>query len=143
MDENTTAETTVAFLQQLRENHTGSLIVIWDNGPAHRGEALRTYLSTPDLKLRLIALPPYSPDFNADEAIWDWVREEVTANTCFGTKAKVQAKVDQFLAALSARTAEARQRCRTALQALADELDAKTADPASDVVKVDSTLVSV
>lgn len=140
---NTSAETTVAFLKQLREHHAGSLIVIWDNGPAHRGEALRRYLSTPDLKLRLMALPPYSPDFNADEAIWAWVREEATANTCFGTKPKVQATVNQFLAALSARTAEAKQRCRTALQSLADELDAKTASWASQVVKVDSTSVSV
>ena len=57
---------------------------------------IRTYLTTPDLNLRLIALPAYSPDFNADEAIWDWAREEVTANSCLGTKAKVQEKVSQF-----------------------------------------------
>ena len=35
--ENCTAETSVAFLQQLRAKHTEPLIVIWDNGPAHRG----------------------------------------------------------------------------------------------------------
>ena len=34
---NSTAETSTAFLQQLRENHPGPLVVIWDNGPAHRG----------------------------------------------------------------------------------------------------------
>jgi transposase len=42
---------------------------------------MRTYLSTPDLKLRLVALPGYSPDFNPDEAIWDWVREDVAVFT--------------------------------------------------------------
>ena len=36
------------------------------------------------------ALPGYSPDFNADEAIWGWVREEVTGNLCLGTKGAVQ-----------------------------------------------------
>ena len=55
----------------------------WDNGPAHHGDAMREYLTTPKLNLRLVALPGYSPDFNSDEAIWDWVREEVTANVCF------------------------------------------------------------
>ncbi len=119
---NTTAETSVAFLQQLREKYSGLLIVIWDNGPAHRGEAMRTYLSTPDLKLRLVALPGYSPDFNPDEAIWDWVREEVTANTCFGTATKVREKVDAFFVGLAARTAEVMQRCRRELQAQADQL---------------------
>ena len=84
-----TSETSAAFLAQLRSKHDEPLIVIWDNSPAHHGDAMRTYLSTPDLKLRLVALPAYSPDFNSDEAIWGWVREEVTRNTCFGTKAKV------------------------------------------------------
>jgi hypothetical protein len=72
-------------------------------------------------------LPAYSPDFNPDEAIWDWAREEVTANTCFGTKAKVRAKLDPFFAALAERTAEVKQRCRTILQSQADALVA-TAD---------------
>ena len=44
------------------------------------GDALRPYLTTPVLRLRLVNLPSYSPDFNADEAIWGWVRQEVTAN---------------------------------------------------------------
>ena len=35
-------------------------------------------LGYPNLHLRLVALPAYSPDFNADEAVWDWAREEVT-----------------------------------------------------------------
>ena len=35
---------------------------------------MRSYLTTPDLQLRLVALPAYSPDFNADEAVWDWAR---------------------------------------------------------------------
>jgi hypothetical protein len=69
-----TSETSVAFLAKLRSKHKGPLIVIWDNGPAHRGDAMRTYLSTPDLNLRLVALPAYSPDYNADEAIWGWIR---------------------------------------------------------------------
>ena len=66
---NSNAETSTAFLRQLREKHPGPLVVIWDNGPAHRGEAIRSYLTTPDLQLRLVALPAYSPDFNADEAV--------------------------------------------------------------------------
>ena len=36
-------------------------------------------------------LPGYSPDFNADEAVWGWAREEVTGNLCLAglcTKSK-------------------------------------------------------
>ena len=46
--------TSVAFLEQLREKHPGPLQVIWDNAPAHRGEAVREYLRTSGLDLRLV-----------------------------------------------------------------------------------------
>jgi transposase len=119
-----TAATSVSFLHQLRAHHAAPLVVFWDNAPAHGGDPIRAYLATPDLRLQLVRLPAYSPDFNAAEAIWAWVRDEVTANTCFGTAANVRAHVDPFFARLAARTDEVKQRCRTALQSRADALDA-------------------
>ena len=96
--------------------------MIWDNAPAHHGDAMRAYLATPGLRLRLVSLPGYSPDFNAAEAIWDWAREEVTANLCLGTKTAVQEKLGHFFAQLAHRTEEVRHRCQTTLQARAEEL---------------------
>jgi len=127
LEGNSSAETSVAFLRQVRARHAGPLVVFWDNAPAHGGEPLRAYLRTPDLHLRLVRLPAYSPDFNADEHIWAWVREEVTANTCFGTAAQVRAHVDPFFAGLATRTDEVKQRCRTVLQSRADALAAGAA----------------
>jgi len=140
---NTTAATSVVFLQQLHERHAEPLIVIWDNGPAHHGPAMREYLATPDLKLRLVPLPGYSPDFNPDEAIWDWIREDVTANTCFGTAAKVREKVDAFFAGLTSRTAEVKQRCRRDLPAQADALVETANQFFAQTQHVDLTLRSV
>ena len=122
LDGNSCAETSVTFLRQLRANHPEPLIVIWDNGPAHGGDAIRAYLTTPDVRLRLVRLPAYSPDFNSDEAIWGWIREEVTANTCFETTAKVQHHVGQFFRGIAHRADEVKRRCRRTLQAQADAL---------------------
>ena len=119
---NSNARTSVAFLEQLRERHGGRQNVIWDNAPAHRGEALREYLRMPGLTLRLVNLPAYSPDFNADEAIWGWAREEATGNLCLGTRAAVQERVGNFLAGLAIRKDEVRRRCRTVLQSRAEVL---------------------
>ncbi len=124
-----TAETSAALLRQLRANHPQPLIAIWDNGPAHGGEAIRTYLATPDLAPRRVRLPAYSPDFNADEAIWGWAREEVTGNACLGTKATVHEQMTRFFAGLATRTAEVATRCRTKLQALAEAVPAPVPDP--------------
>ena len=120
LEGNSNAATSVAFLKQLKEKHPGPLKVIWDNAPAHRGEALREYLRTPGLELQLVNLPGYSPDFNGDEAIWGWAREEATGNLCLGSRAGVQDRVVRFLAGLSHRKAEVRRRCRTVLQSRAE-----------------------
>ena len=91
---------------------------------------MREYLRTPELELRLVnpvsstgqALPGYSPDFNADEAVWGWAREEVTGNLCLGSRAAVRERVGKFLAGLSSRKDEVRRRCRTVLQSRAETL---------------------
>ena len=122
LEGNSNSETSAAFLEQLRERHNGRLNVIWDNAPAHRGEALRGLLRKPGLNLRLINLPGYSPDFNADEAIWGWARDEATGNLCLGSRAAVQERVGSFLNGLATRKDEVRRRCRTVLQSRAESL---------------------
>ena len=122
LEGNSNAGTSVAFLMQLREKHPGPLSVVWDNAPAHRGEPVREYLRTPDLMLQLVNLPGYSPDFNADEAIWGWVREEATGNLCLRSRVAVQARVGKFLAGLADRKGEVKRRCRTVLQSRAEAL---------------------
>jgi transposase len=135
--------TSAAFLKQLRANHPEPLVVIWDNGPAHGGDAVREYRATPDLGLRLVRLPAYSPDFNPDEAIWAWAREEVTANTCLGTKAAVQEAMQRFFAGLPARTAEVRSRCRRKLQALAEAVVLPAPEAHPEALHVDPIGASV
>jgi len=65
------------------------------------------------------------------------VREEVTANTCLGTKDKVREKVGDFLRRLSEHTNEVKTRCRTILQAKA------SAASISDFTHVLPSLASV
>ena len=118
LEGNSNSGTSASFLKQLRGKHPGPLSVIWDNAPAHRGEAVRECLKKPGLGLRLINLP----DFNADEAIWGWAREEATGNLCLGNREVVQERVSKFLAGLASRKDEVRRRCRTVLQSRAEAL---------------------
>ena len=122
LEGNSNSGTSAALLGELREKYSGPLHVIWDNAPAHRGEAVREYPGAPGLGLRLMNLPDYSPDFNADEAIWGWVSEEATGNLCLGSKAAVQERVGNFLDGLASRKDEVQRRCRTVLQSRAEAL---------------------
>ena len=51
LEGNSNSGTSAAFLERLRQRHSGPLGVTWDNAPAHRGEAVREYLRTPGLGL--------------------------------------------------------------------------------------------
>ena len=143
LEGNSNSATSAAFLRQLRARHPEPLTVIWDNSPAHRGDALRAYLATPGLNLHRVNLPSYSPDFNADEAIWGWAREETTANLCLGTSAAVREKVGNFFASLSNRREEVKRRCRTVLQARAEQLIGHSPADTLRPPNVDFTLASV
>ena len=120
VDGNSNSKTSAAFLRPLRERHSGLLKVIWDNAPAHRGQAMPEYLRTPGLGIRLVNSPCYSPNFNADKAVWGWARNEATGNMCLRTKALVQGKVSSFLANLASRKEEVKRRCHTVLQSRAE-----------------------
>ena len=91
-------------------------------GKLRMGPAMRSYLETPGLNLRLVNLTRYSPDLNADEAVWGWAREEATGNLCLGSKAAVQERFNHFLAELASRKDEVTRRCRTILQSRAEAL---------------------
>ena len=122
LEGNSNAGTSVAFLEQLGESIQGRC---GSSGTTRRptvGAAGREHLRTPELELRLVNLPGYSPDFNADEAIWGWAREEATGNLCLGSREAVQEQVGKFLDGLACRKDEVRSRCRTVLQSRAEAL---------------------
>ena len=135
LEGNSNSETSAVFLTQLRERHPGPLNVIWDNAPAplRQAQEWRCGAGVPPgtwpgdaagepPSSRGQALPGYSPDFNADEAVWGWVREAATGNLCLGTKSRVRERVGNFLTALASRKDEVKRRCQTVLQSRAEAL---------------------
>ncbi len=58
-----------AFLRNLLRHLRGPVIVIWDNGTIHGGEAIRE-LQTRYPRLHLYRFPGYAPELNPDEGVW-------------------------------------------------------------------------
>ena len=84
-----------------------------------------------------------STDFNADGAIWGWADQEATANWRLGTRAAAQEKVGDFFTRLPSRREEVKRRCRTGLQARAEELTASARANTLGSADVDCILASV
>ena len=104
---------------------------------------MRAYLTKRGLNLRQVNLPIYSPDFNPDEAIWGWARQEVAANLYLGTRAAVRDKVGSFFADMAHRREEVKRPCRTILQARAVGLTRPIQSDLSAPTNVDFTLAPV
>lgn len=69
-DDNLRAPEVCAFLRELLRHLRGPVIVIWDNGTIHKGPFVRALCGTFP-RLHLEALPPYAPELNPDEGVWN------------------------------------------------------------------------
>ncbi|MGL4551196.1 MAG: IS630 family transposase [Gemmataceae bacterium] len=59
-----------AFLQAVRGRSRQPLVVIWDRGPMHEGDAIEELLDRWQGRLGLEPLPPYSPQLMPVECLW-------------------------------------------------------------------------
>ena len=74
-----TADKVVGFLRDLLKHLRGRVVVVWDRGPNHKGQAVREFL-TRTKRLRLEMLPAWAPEWNPVEAIWSWLKSGELAN---------------------------------------------------------------
>ena len=88
-------EHTVDVLRRLRaEVPDRKLIVVWDGAPYHRSKAVREAASARGIEL--VPLPGYSPDFMPVEALWRWLREDVTYHHCHASAEDLTRRVAAF-----------------------------------------------
>jgi len=74
------------FLTEVSERHKEEDILMFMDGAAcHKSQQL----GIPD-NIRIEIIPPYSPDMNPTENIWDEMREKFFKNTVFNSMAAVE-----------------------------------------------------
>ena len=84
---NTTEMT--AFLRHVGSRHSDQFVVmVLDGAPSHRA----IQLAIPE-NMALVRLPPYSPELNPVEHLWDEIREKHFANRVFDSMGAVIAQV--------------------------------------------------
>ena len=91
---------TIEVLQRLHaEAPQRTLIVLWDGAPYHRAQAVREVART--LDITLMPLPGYSPDLMPVEALWRWLREDVTYHHCHASAEDLTRRAADFEARLN------------------------------------------
>jgi transposase len=91
---------TIAVLRRLRaEAADRQVIVLWDGAPYHRAKSVREAATA--LNITLMPLPGYSPDLMPVEALWRWLREDVTYHHCHASAEDLTRRVAAFEARLN------------------------------------------
>jgi transposase len=54
---------------------------VLDGHPVHRSKKVRDFVERQDGRLKLFRLPPYSPELNPDELVWNIVKGQVSGKT--------------------------------------------------------------
>ena len=75
-----------AYEQFLKAHPNKKIAIVWDNASFHRSKEIREQLKTGGLleRVHLIAMPPYSPDNNPIEHVWNSTKQTI-ANKQFDT----------------------------------------------------------
>ena len=66
-----TAAVFIEFLRRLLANVATPIFVVVDGHPTHRAKSVARFVSAQEGKLALFLLPPYSPELNPDELVWN------------------------------------------------------------------------
>lgn len=69
-----TAGVFVDFLKRLIHNWPRSVFLIIDGHPVHRSVAVSKFVASTEGQLQLFYLPPYSPELNPDEQVWNHLK---------------------------------------------------------------------
>ena len=86
------------FLQQVSQAHpTDLLVMVLDGASSHKARELNI-----PANIRLLALPPYAPELNPQEHVWDELREKEFPNRVFNHMDAVIRQLEQGLPRLAA-----------------------------------------
>jgi transposase len=78
-DQNINADRAESFVAELLVHFPKGIILVWDRWMVHRSAARRLLERFPK-RIRIEWLPPYAPDLNPDEQVWNRTKYSDLAN---------------------------------------------------------------
>ena len=67
----------IKFMKQLIKEEKDNITLILDWHPTHKTKKVKEFLEDNKEKIKLYYLPPYSPELNPDEEVWNWTKNNL------------------------------------------------------------------
>ncbi len=74
-----TADKCVECFQRFLRNRKSPVILIVDGHPVHKSKKVMEYIESLEGRIEIVFLPPYAPDLNPDELVWNQMRNVGTS----------------------------------------------------------------
>ena len=94
------AEAFVMFLQNFLRGRPGKVFLVVDGHPAHKANAVKTYVHSLRGRLELHFLPPYAPDLNPDEFVWSYMKQNGVSKKPLKQNESLRKRVEEDLIAI-------------------------------------------
>jgi len=80
-----TGKETIAFLQQILDRVSGSIVLVWDRHPIHKRKTVQDFLAK-HKRLHMFYLPVAAPELNPAEFVWTQLTEYTAGTAPHNTK---------------------------------------------------------
>jgi len=80
------AEKFIEFLKRLLHNAPHPVFLVVDRHPSHRAKKVLAFVRSTEGRLRLFFLPPYAPDLNPDEHVWNHLKNHGVGKQAIRTR---------------------------------------------------------
>lgn len=95
------AEAFVVFLRNFLKGRRRKVFLIVDGHPAHKAKVVKDYVAGTKGRLELYFLPPYAPDLNPDEFVWNYMKSSGVSKQPLKRNESLRERVEQDLFELS------------------------------------------
>lgn len=96
------AESFVEFLRNFMKTQKKKVFLVVDGHPAHKANVVKDYIAEMAGRLELHFLPPYAPDLNPDEFVWNYMKSTGVSKKPLKKNESLRGRVEQDLKTLYA-----------------------------------------
>jgi transposase len=95
------SEAFVIFLRNFMKGRRNKVFLVVDGHPAHKARIVKEYVAGTQGRLELHFLPPYAPDLNPDEFVWNYMKTTGVSKKPLKKNESLRARVEQDLINIS------------------------------------------
>jgi transposase len=95
----------VEFLKDFRKGGRGKVLLVVDGHPSHHANLVKRYVEETRGMLELHFIPPYAPDLNPDEFVWQYAKTNGIAKKPLQQNESLRERIEMDLAAIKLKPA--------------------------------------